>query len=118
MNIIVIAKVHGISYLTKVYEVSLIAAEHMILDMGICGRHTNGVEGCIAFDSDGMKTDTFIGEVLHSTPVELERLKEIIAKRNEEIMKKDVAETKVAELEKAIERMTEELEEYHRILAE
>lgn len=118
MNIMVIAKVNGINYLTNVQAVSLIEAEHTILDIGVCGRHGYGVEACIAFDSDGMKTDTFIGEAMYSTPIELERLKEIIAKRNAEIMIKDVAETKVAELEKAIKHMTEELEEYHRLLAE
>lgn len=96
MNYMVVSIVGGNSYLTTVSAASLVSAEHIILDKGICGKHTYGVDGCIAFDLEGMKTETFIARAMSSKTVSLYELEAIIEERNREIFLRDKAEEIVA----------------------
>lgn len=107
---IVIAMVNGITYLTKVLAESTGGAEHKVLDLGYCGKHEYGVEGCTAYDSALMKTDVFRYEALEAEPIELDRLKQIIEKRNEWIKQKDASEIRLQNLEKEIRELSLRLE--------
>lgn len=102
---IVIAVVNNIDYLTKVEAESTSAAEHAILDLGVCGKHTYGVTACIAYSALEIKTDAFIGHALSANPVSFDELKEIIKKRNAEILEKDEAEERIAKIEKQMKEL-------------
>ena len=106
----VIAMVGGVTYLTKVLAKSTGGAEHKILDLGYCGKHEYGVEGCTAYDSALMKTDCFRYEALEAEPINLQHLIRIIEARNNWIRQKDAAEIRVQNLEKEIRELTEKLE--------
>lgn len=101
---IIIPRINGIDYLTTVEAETLGGAEHKALDMGICGRSAYGVEGCMAFDEYGMKTDTFISMALNAIPIEFNRLAEIITNRNNEI-RRDEIKNKIASLKKELARL-------------
>lgn len=113
----VIATVKNINYLTKVKAESASSAEHMILDLSICGRHTYGVTACMAYNSDVMKYSNFIFSALDSEPVSFEVLKEIIEQRNAEIREKDAAEERIREIEQTMKNLQEELVKAHAILS-
>lgn len=113
----IIATVNDIDYLTKVEAESLSGAEHAVLDLSVCGRHTYGVTACMAFGMDELKTDTFIGSVIRSNPVSFDDLKEIIEKRNAEILEKDAAEESIRVIEKQIEALKKQLEKEKAIIA-
>lgn len=106
---IVITRVAGKYYMTSVEAESLLSAEYIILGKSYIGRHTYGVESCMAFDSDTVKTDTYVGYALNSDTVSIDQLSEIIANRNCEIRLADEAEAKVRDLEKRIAALNEEL---------
>lgn len=108
---IVIAAVNATYYLTKIEAGSLFAAEHAIRDLGVRGKHTCGVTACRAYSAEGMKTDAFIGHALRANPVGFDELKEIIKKRNAEILEKDAAEERIAKIEKQMKELQKELEE-------
>lgn len=105
----IIAKVNGIDYLTKVIANSAGGAEHAILDQSYCGRHTYGVTACTAFDVESMKTDCFIFSALEATPIDLERLMQIIEERNVEIRELDEAERDIERIEKQMEALKKDL---------
>lgn len=107
---LVIAMVNGITYLTKVLAESTGGAEHKVLDLGYCGKHEYGVEGCTAYDSALMKTDCFRYEALEAEPIDYPKLTRIIEERNRWIKQKDAAEIRVQNLEKEIRELTERLE--------
>ena len=111
----IIAKVKDTEYLTRVNAESEISAEHMILDLSVCGRHTYGVTACMAYDAKAMKYDTFIYSALSATLVDFETLTQIISNRNAEILEKDAAERRIKEIEESIKQLQEELEEARRI---
>lgn len=113
----IIAEVNGTAYLTKVHAESESSAEHAALDLGICGKHAYGVTGCMAFDEDAMKYDTFIYAALHSTPVGFDDLKKIVEKRNAEIREKDEAEERIYQIEKQMKKLEEELAKAKEILS-
>lgn len=92
---IVIATVNSIDYLTKIEAESLIAAEHAILNLNIYNKHAYGVTACTAYSALEMKTDKFIGHALSANPVSFDQLKEIIKKRNAEILEKDAADERI-----------------------
>ena len=117
MKYIVIANIKGDRYMTRVTASSACSAEHFILDMGICGRHEYGVNGAIAYDEETIKTDTFIADVMRADPISLRELAEIIEANNERIRVKDKAEARIAEIEKQMKTLTEELEQAKRLLA-
>lgn len=114
---IVIAAVNNIYYLTKIGAESLSAAEHAILDLSVCGKHTYGVTACSAYSAVEMKSDAFIGHALSANPVSFDELKEIIKKRNAEILEKDAAEEKISMIEKQMKKLQKELEEAKAIFA-
>lgn len=116
-NYIVIARIAKTHYMVNVMAETECAAEHAILDMGICGRHEYSVEHCMAFDYKSMKTDTFIGHALLSTTVSLEEITRIINTRNEEITAKDAAEDRIREIEKQMKELEKELEAAKKIVA-
>lgn len=107
----VIAKVNGIDYLTKVNAESESGAEHVILDLGYCGRHAYGVEACQAFDVDMMKTECFRYAAIAAEPVSFLALKEIIDLRNDFIKQKDETEDKIRETKRQIEVLQKQLEQ-------
>lgn len=116
-NYIVIARVAKNHYMVNITAETECAAEHAILDMGICGRHEYGVEHCMAFDFKSMKTDTFIGHALLSTTVSVEEITRIINTRNEEIAAKDAAEDRIREIEKQMKELEKELAAAKKIIA-
>ena len=105
----IICTVNGIDYLTKVNANSEYGAEHTILDLAYCGKHTYGVTACMAYGIDAMKYDIFRCNAMDANPVSLESLKEIISVRNAEIRKKDEAEDRIRQIEKQIKELEEEL---------
>lgn len=116
-NFVVIARIAKNHYMVNIMAETECAAEHAILDMGICGRHEYSVEHCMAFDFKSMKTDTFIGHALISATVSLEEITRIIDTRNEEIATKDAAEDRIREIEKQMKELERELEAAKKIVA-
>ena len=115
MKYYVIARVNDIDYLTKVDAESHYEAEHLILDLGVCGMHTYGVTACMAYGRKEMKSECFINNAIDAQPIDLENLKQFIADRNAEILEKDAAERRIKEIEKSIKQLQDELEEAKRI---
>ena len=115
-NYMVIARIKGVDYLTKVEAESEYNAEHKVLDAGICGKHDYSVECCIAYDYDAMSTETFRAHALNCLPISIEGLTRVILERNAEIKKKDDAERRITEIEKQIERLKAELEENKKLI--
>lgn len=104
----VIARVNGVDYLTRVKANSNLQAEHIILDEGICGRHEYGVEACTAYNSVDMKTDFFIASALNADRmVDLNTLFDIIDKNNDRIRRADQRETARDEVDKLKKRIHE-----------
>lgn len=117
MKYIVIATVANDKYMVNIEAHSLASAEHMVLDLGICGRHEYGVNGATAFDARGMKTDTFIAMAMTADTVSMKEFSEIVDARNAWIKAKDEAEDRICEIEKQMEKLNEELKAAKRILA-
>ena len=115
-NYIVIAIVNDVYYLVNIEAESLYQAEHKILDLGVCGKHTYGVRACMAYDAETMKTDTFVFNALGSKTVSAEELFDIIDRRNEEIARKDEAEDRIKEIEDTMDKLQKELEDLKKIL--
>ncbi len=115
-NYMVIARIKGVDYLSKVEAESVMSAEHKILDLGICGKHEYGVECCMAYDYDMMSTETFRLHALKCFPISIEGLANVIMERNAEIKKKDNAEKRITEIEKQIEQLKIELEENKKLI--
>lgn len=115
-NYMIIANVGGVCYMTKVEAISAIAAEHKILNLGICGKREYGVDGCTAYDYKAMRTETFISNALMSKPVSLDVLTVKIEVRNAEIRQRDYAEKRITEIEKKIEQLKVELEENKKLI--
>ena len=113
----IIATVNGIDYLTKLNAESESSAEHAVLNLSICGKHTYGVTACMAYDDKAMKYDHFIYSALQAKAVSFDELKELIEKRNAEIREKDAAEERIAQIEKQMKQLKEELAEARAILA-
>lgn len=113
----IIATVNGIDYLTKLNAESESSAEHAVLNLSICGKHTYGVTACMAYDDNAMKYDTFIYSALSAKAVSFDELKEIIDKRNKEIAEKDAAEERIRQIEKQMKQLAAELEEARAVLA-
>ena len=105
----VIATINGKDFMCSVDATSAYAAEHMILDLGICGKHKYGVEACMAYDAEAAKTDTFIGAMLSANTVSWAEIVDIIDERNAEIHASDEAETRIAEIDKLIKEHEKEI---------
>ena len=118
MEYIVIARVNKIAYMVSVEAESNYQAEHLILDMGYCGRHEYGVETAQAFDRKTMKTDCFIAMALASKTVSQVEIMDIIERNNKRIELHDLAEKRVAELEHQMKLLSKDLENAKRVLAE
>lgn len=116
-NYMVIAKVNGIEYLTKVEAETSGGAEHKILDEGYCGYHAYSVEACMAFDAKAMKTDTFIYSTISATPIGLEALVMTIQIRNKQIKKLDEAERRLKEIDKQMKELEKEKQELAELLS-
>lgn len=106
----VVARVNGIDYLTKVNAESNYSAEHQVMDLGICGKHDYSVTACMAYDREAMKTDTFIGAALNAAPITFNALADLIERRNQEILVRDETEHRISVIEKKIQELTSELE--------
>lgn len=104
----IIAKVNGIEYLTKVEAETAAGAEHKILDLSYCGKRGYGVTACMAYDADAMKTDTFICNAIRAELVSVEALIVIIDKRNRELKRLDEAERRISEIDKQMKKLEEE----------
>ena len=116
MTYIVMAKVNGIDYLTSVTAETALGAEHKVLDLGICGRHTYGVTGCTAYDINDMKYDSFRYHAILSNPVSLEELTSIIEKHNAEIRERDEAEERIRQIEQQMKALEDEMAKAKAIL--
>lgn len=108
--------VNGTQFLTDIYATSLSVAEHYFLDESVCGRTEYGVESCLAFDRESIKTDTFVTCALNSKAVSIDLLLYIIRDRNEEIVKKDKAREEKEKLEKEMKRINSRIKELSEIL--
>ena len=117
MTYMVIAKVNEIDYLTSVDSETAYGAEHKVLDLSICGKHTYGVTNCMAYDVEDMKYDTFRYNAITAKPVSFEALSEIIEERNAEIREKDEAEERIRQIEQQMKYLTEEMSKAKAILA-
>jgi len=115
-NYMVIARIKGVDYLTKVEAESEMSAEHKILDLGICGQKEYSVESCMAYNFDMMKTETFRGHALNAEPITLEALIVKIEVRNFEIRERDNARKKIERIQKQIKELEKQLEENKKIL--
>lgn len=114
--IMVIARVAGRDYLTKVAASSLAGAEHEILDMGYVGKGgVRAVEASQAFGIKEMKTDYFAYNALDATPIYFEDLKKVIWDRNEAIKNAERAVVRIAEIEEALDMLEAELEQAKKI---
>ena len=105
----VIATVGSRDYLTRILACSIYDAEHKILDLSICGKHTYGVTACNAYDDRTITSENFLFSAFHSQPVSFDNLKEIIEQRNDEIRRSDEKEERIAELEIHIKALQSEL---------
>ena len=115
-NYMIIARIKGVDYLTKVEAESEYNAEHKILDLGICGKHDYSVECCMAYDYDAMSTETFRSHALNADPISFDALNVKIEVRNAEIRQRDYAEKRITEIEKKIEQLKAELEENKKLI--
>ena len=95
--------------MTRVSSFSLAGAEHVISDMGICGKHTCSVAYAQAFDADTIKTDTFAVMALSSSTVSIDDAKQLIEGYNKVIRSQDVREKRISELTAQIDAMQNEL---------
>ena len=106
----VIARVAGRDYLTKVAAGSCGGAEGVILGMDRSVRFGKAaVEACQAFDVKGVKTDCFAWMAVEAEPIGFEALKKIVEDRNEAIAKAARAVERIAEIEEAMEMLEAEL---------
>lgn len=113
----VIATIDNADYLTKIKAETARAAEHAILDLGVCDEHTSRVTACMAYPGIGVKLDIFISHALSANPVSFDELKKIIRARNAEILDKDAAEERIEKIEKQMKELQKELEEAKAALA-
>jgi len=116
-SFMIIATINNSNYLTKVNAESASGAEHMILDLSVCGRHTYGVTACMAYCNEDMKYDQFIYSALDASPISFDALKELIEKRNAEIMERDAAEERIRMIEENMKNLQEELAKARAILS-
>lgn len=107
---LVVAIVAGKNYLVNVEATSNYKAEHEILDRGVCGRHSYGVEGAQAFGKDELNSDTFKWMALNSKTVSMTELMEIINANNSNIILRDYEEKVIEESEKKIEELQRTIE--------
>lgn len=117
MKYMIIAKVDGRDYLTNVEANSMSAAEHIILDHGICGKHEYGVDAAQAFDAKAMKTDCFIACAMIAEPISMLDLFGVIERHNENIREKDAAEEIIRKNEKLLAEMKAKMVEIEEEIA-
>ena len=108
---------HDDTFITKVIAESNSSAEHMIIDLGISGKHHYGVEACCAYGNDNCNTDCFIGALIHSEPINFDDLVVLIEDANARIAYEDMLEAEIvkqraliADIKRRIESLKEELE--------
>lgn len=118
MTYMIIVKVAGRDYLTNVEADSASAAEHMILDHAICGKHEYGVDAAQAFDAKMMKTDCFIGCAMSAEPIGYLALCDIIDRNNARIQKNDAAEELILKNEKILAEMKVKMAEIENEIAQ
>lgn len=116
MKFIVIARVAGREYLTNVEAETLLAAEHKVLDEGVCTKFGYGVDSSMAFDRKMMRTDAFVGSALSAEPISFADLVEIIHRHNENLKEKVAASNRIAEIERLMKKLGEELENAKKII--
>lgn len=86
-------------------------AEHKVLDLGYCGKHSYGVASCLSVDVDDptdTTTDTFKGMLIRSETVSFNELKSIIASCNAQIKEEEKEEEREA-IRKQIAELQEKL---------
>ena len=118
MMYMVLSKVAGQDYLSRVEAHSAYIAEHMILDKGTRGRHAYGVDDAQAFDEKAMKTDFFINATLHAIQISKNSLFEIIERHNENIREKDVIEESILNNEKLLAELKAKVADLEQEIAE
>lgn len=118
MKYIVIARVANREYLTKVEAESLLSAEHLIIDNGVCTKFGYGVDGACAYDAKTMKTDSFIGSALGAEPIAYLDLVDIIRRHNENLKEKVAAEETIRKNKKLLAEMWDKIAELENEIAE
>ena len=106
----VIARVAGKMYMVEVASTSNGGAEHIVLDLSVCGRHTYSVEGSQAFRLDEQDTDTFKGMSAHAQAVSMEVFTAIVAERNAQIIRADRHEDELREKTARIAKLRAEVD--------
>ena len=106
----VIARVAGKMYMVEVAALSGCAAEHVLLNLSVCGRHAYGVEGSQAFCPSEQCTDTFKGMSAHAQAVSMEVFAAIVAERNAQIIRADRYEDELREKTARIAKLRAEVD--------
>lgn len=115
---IVFTEINGMLYSVSVKAYSLAGAEHKILDLGMYDKTTYKytVDNALAFDSDSMKTDSFIGMTLKAQTISFPELENIVnginetaKKRAEMIAEKARIEKEIANLKAQLDKLTFDL---------
>ena len=106
----VIARVAGKSYMVEVASTSSGGAEHILLDLSVCGRHAYGVEGSQAFRLDEQDTDTFKDMSACAQAVSMEAFTAIVAERNAQIIRADRREHELREKTARIAKLRSEVD--------
>lgn len=79
-------------------------AEHVILD------NYQGIEGCQAFDQEGMKTDTFMGYLTTCKTISLDELKTLSDEYGKRWKETAEARNKMKDLESEVEALRNQLD--------
>ena len=119
MKYVVFVTIKNVQYATQIAADSDAAAEHFFLDQAYCGRHNYGVDGCMAYGPEAMKTDSFIGQLLNSEMATPDQVNALIERRNLEIIAEEKAErakAKIKEIDAQIAKLLEEKEKAQRDL--
>ena len=111
----VVTRVAGKAYLIKTEAESMGGAESKILENAVCGAMNEySIEAAQAFDEKSMKTDTFIWMALEAEPISMEDFKEIVEKRNEELIERKKAEEKLFADQRALDDLKARVEQLER----
>lgn len=118
MKYMIIARVNGIEYLTKVDAESALQAEHIALDRGVYAAGQYGCDACMAYDAKSMKTDCFIGASLWAEPISLEGLMDKIDQNNRRLQEKASRAQLIKDIKAAIKLQQEAVDAANRQLLE
>lgn len=116
---VVSVKVRNNDYITKIeIEGSLCAAEHYFLDRGYNSKSEYSVSAAMAYDINGMKTETFRADCMSCEWVSEEELLKIIEENNKRMFDIDQKREEVAMQMKKLDELAKMVEEAKKALAD